>query len=164
MSLAEVEAEAARRRDLVARGVSRFGGAGDARGRPVPTEEELREALEDTHQDEGDRTVLSLGGRVVKLSQKKRVKYTPGIPDRRYYFPALRLVFWWEWKAEWGRQSPAQRQFQEDEEASGGIYGLGRFADFERFLIERGVAVREGLLLVPARRELSTPASTFPQP
>src|SRR4051812_25864163 len=60
-------------------------------------------ALEDEHVEAGDKLVRALGGHVVRNSQKRASKVTPGVPDRIYFFPAHRRAFWWEAKRDGGK-------------------------------------------------------------
>lgn len=88
---------------------------------------------------ECDRIVLALGGTVVKFSHPGKTKQTPGIADRLYGFPWLRLAVWWEAKAPNGAQRPDQKLFQEDVTSCGHEYGLGGLGDFKAWLVARGV-------------------------
>ena len=101
------------------------------------------QAVEDKHVAEGDRIVRALGGKVVSFSQKRASKQTPGIPDRKYYFDRHaslwlfeRSTFWWEAKAEWGEQSPAQKDFQAMAEACGETYVLGGIDALKHHLVK----------------------------
>lgn len=98
------------------------------------------DAIEDEHVDAGDRLMRALGFDVVKFSQKRRSKVTEGVPDRRYYHRARRLFCWWEAKAEWGRQSPAQREFQDMCVECGDPYVLGGIDALRRWLTVYNVA------------------------
>lgn len=93
------------------------------------------DALEDAHVAEGDKIVRALGGKVVAFSQKRATKQTPGIPDRKYYFPRRKLTFWWEAKAEWGVQSPAQKDFQVMAEECRETYLLGELDALKNMLV-----------------------------
>lgn len=98
------------------------------------------ERLEKLHELEGDRQMRALGFEVVKFSHPGKTKQTPGIPDRRYYHRARRLVLWWEAKSATGRQRPDQRYFQEMCEACGEIYVLGTDRDLFAWLVEQRIA------------------------
>lgn len=138
MSHDEVLAEAERRRELQRRGL------------PFDTPiEQLRTPVERAAEDErlekaiehaGDKQMAALGFEVVKFSHPGRTKQTPGIPDRRYYHRARRLVLWWEAKSPTGRQRPDQRWFQEMCEACGETYVLGTDRDLFAWLVEHHIA------------------------
>lgn len=120
----------------------------------TPSEDDLRQKIEDEHVAAGDRLMRALGFEVVCFSQKKRAKVTPGIPDRRYYrrprqslretWPAVSC--WWEAKADRGRQRPDQRAFQEMVEACGEVYVLGKLEVLKAWLVANHIAVRTGEL------------------
>lgn len=99
-----------------------------------------KDADEDAHQVEGDRIMRALGFDVVRLSQKQRSKVTEGLPDRRYYHRRRRLFVWWESKAAWGRQSPAQREYQLMCDESGDPYVLGTIDALKQWLVDNQVA------------------------
>lgn len=105
---------------------------------------ELDEAAREAAvEHEGDRIMRALGFDVVRFSHPGRTKQTPGIADRRYRHARRRLALWWEAKAEWGRQSPAQRAFQLAEEACGQVYVLGTHEDLLNWLMARHICRRE---------------------
>lgn len=93
------------------------------------------DALEKAHVAEGDRIVRALGGVVWSFSQPRASKQTPGIPDRKYYFPRHGLTFWWEAKAEWGEQSPAQKDRQREAEACREAYVCGELQTLKNYLV-----------------------------
>jgi hypothetical protein len=97
------------------------------------------DALEDDHTDAGDDLMRALGFTVIRLSQKRVSKITPGVPDRRYYHPRRRLVLWWEAKSATGRQRPGQRSFQELCDAVGDPYVFGTLDALKQHLITAGV-------------------------
>lgn len=115
----------------------------------TPSDSDLADADEDAHVDEGDTLMRSLGFEVVSFSQKKRAKVTPGIPDRKYHHRRRRLTLWWEAKQETGRQRPAQREFQMMAEECGEIYVLGKLEALKTWLVDSGVATREGETFEP---------------
>lgn len=150
MTAAEVMAEATRRE------------ANRAAGRPLatpvvvtpagietPDDAAMREKREEEHQRESRKLMRALGFRVVNFSVKKHTKVTPGIPDTKYYHVGRGITLWHEDKAEWGRQSPAQRDFQEMAEACGEVYVLGKLQVLKDWLVAQGIAFEEGGLLVP---------------
>ncbi len=142
-----LRAEADRRQQLRAQGASSFGDAQAAIEKSKLDEAAREKAVE----SEGDRIMLALGFDVVRFSHPGPTKQTPGIADRRYRRPprvirrggALQHVpafaLWWEAKAEWGRQSPDQRLFQEAEEAAGQVYVLGTHHDLVAWLTAQGI-------------------------
>jgi hypothetical protein len=138
MSPDEARAEAERRRELQRRGLP-F----DALVEQLRTPTELEaddERLEKAIEHAGDKQMAALGFEIVKFSHPGRTKQTPGIPDRRYYHRARKLVLWWEAKSATGRQRPDQRWFQEMCEACGEIYVLGNDRDLYTWLVEHRVA------------------------
>jgi hypothetical protein len=98
------------------------------------------ERLEKAIEHAGAKQMAALGFEVVKFSHPGRTKQTPGIPDRRYYHRARRLVLWWEAKSPTGRQRPDQRWFQEMCEACGETYVLGTDRDLFTWLVEHRIA------------------------
>jgi hypothetical protein len=125
------------------------GDVAGAEGIETPDEAAMAELREDEHQAESRKLMQALGFRVINFSQKRRAKVTPGIPDTKYYHVGRGLTLWHEDKAEWGRQSPAQRDFQEMAEACGEIYVLGKHQVLKDWLVAQGIAAPEGSLLVP---------------
>lgn len=143
-----VAAEAQRRRELVARGVTTFAEPRPA-GIDTPSDAAMRAQLEKQHEAEGDRLMLALGFEVVRLSEARKTKKTPGVPDRKYYHRRRRLTLWWEAKASSGTQRPDQRVFQEMAEACGETYVLGTLEALKSWLVDQGIATRDGDLLIP---------------
>lgn len=134
---ARAEAEARRQLGMPAAGVE------------SPDEAAMREKLEAEHTAEGDKLMRALGFEVVRLEQRRASKIQAGLPDRKYYHRRRRLTLWWEGKAEWGRQRPDQREFQAMAEACGETYVLGKLESLKTWLVDAGVATREGELLIP---------------
>jgi hypothetical protein len=137
---------------LIERAITMAKARGDvagAQGIETPDEESMADALEDEHQAESRKLMRALGFEVVSFSQKRNSKQTPGIPDTKYYHRGRRLTLWHEDKATWGRQSPAQKYFQEMAEACGEIYVLGKHQVLKDWLVEQGIAAEESGLLVP---------------
>jgi hypothetical protein len=155
--LAEDEMRAQLRRQniparLIERAITMAKARGDVagvQGIETPDEASMADELEDEHQAESRKLMQALGFRVINFSQKRRAKVTPGIPDTKYYHVGRHLTLWHEDKAEWGRQSPAQRDFQEMAEACGEIYVLGKHQLLKDWLVAQGIAALEGALLVP---------------
>jgi hypothetical protein len=138
---AAVRAEAERRRELLARGAKSFDASLDpiaAAGARVVDAAELGK-LEKEIEHACDKLVLAIGGKVVKFSHPGKTKQTPGIADRLYGFPWLRLAVWWECKAPAGKQRPDQKLFQEDVTSCGQEYALGGLGDLKQWLVARGV-------------------------
>lgn len=110
---------------------------------PIAGAELETDALEDKHVNAGKDLVRALGGFVYSSVQKRRAKVTPGQPDTLIFFPRHRLMLWWEAKASWGRQSSAQRDFQELVEACGGHYVLGTYEQLEAWIIAHAIGRKE---------------------
>lgn len=87
----------------------------------------------------GDRMMELLGFTSVHFSQARATRQTPGIPDRKYY--RGKITLWWEAKTSEGRQSKAQRAFQEMAEAAGEHYVLGTDDDLKAWLIAQKIAM-----------------------
>ncbi len=132
-----IEPEAAER--AADRVMGRTSGIAITGGEPQPPTAEEIAALEDKLQHDGEELMRALGFEVVHFSMKRASKQTPGIPDDKFYHRERRLTLWWEVKAEWGEQSPAQRVFQEMCEACGEIYVLGTLAILRTWLAGRRV-------------------------
>lgn len=133
-----LRAEALRRQRLRDAGATSFEKRTSVAGARVIDDAE-RGRLEKEIELECDRIVLALGGKVVKFSHPGKTKQTPGIADRLYGFPWLRLAVWWECKTPDGKQRPDQKLFQEDVTSCGHEYGLGGLGDFKAWLVARGV-------------------------
>lgn len=100
-----------------------------ARGQLPPSEKQ--------EQAMGDRLMESFHFTSIHFSQARASMQTPGIPDRKYYREDLGLTFWWEAKAEGGRQSAFQKNFQTMCERCGELYVLGTAATLGAWLAER---------------------------
>lgn len=141
---------------LVAQGIPRERAESVARreiGVPVqPTHEGPTLAQEKAVEHAGDRLMRAHGFTVIRFSQPRATKQTAGIPDRRYYRPP-RIVeregarfmdslhgyaLWWEAKTSEGKQSPAQKVFQELVEACGETYLVGTDAVLCEYLRANG--------------------------
>jgi hypothetical protein len=150
MTTDEVIAEADRRAELRRRGLPFDTPLEHLR---TPAERDAEDdRLEKLHELAGDKQMVALGFEVVKFSHPGKTKQTPGIPDRRYFHRARKLVLWWEAKSATGRQRPDQRYFQEMCEACGEIYVLGTDRDLFTWLVEHRVAawtVGELLIALP---------------
>lgn len=94
-----------------------------------------QDALEAEELAEGDKWVRALRGVIYSFSQPRASKQTPGIADRLYCFPHIRIAFWWEAKSSTGRQRPDQKNFQRDVEACGQAYVLGTSEVLKQFLV-----------------------------
>jgi hypothetical protein len=150
----EVRREAERRQRLRAEGARSFDAA---RGVPVPEVEE--DALEKAIEHEGDKLMAALGFEIVRLSQARASKVTPGVPDRRYYrrpriversdgrYITRAFACWWDAKTTTGTQRPDQKLFQEMVEAVGETYLVGTHEALIRWLtVERIAELRDGVL------------------
>jgi hypothetical protein len=105
-------------------------------------------ALENAIEAEGDKLMRAHGFQVVRLSQVRRSKVHPGLPDRRFYrlprpdaaHTRLAYAVWWEAKSATGKQRPDQRAFQEMVEACGETYLLGTHEVLYMWLVEHRIA------------------------
>jgi hypothetical protein len=88
--------------------------------------------LEKQVEGECDKLVTLMGWSVVRFSQARASRQTPGIPDRKYYKGSR--TFWFECKAEGGKQRPEQKAFQEMCEEAGELYVLGGLEELQAFL------------------------------
>jgi hypothetical protein len=100
-----------------------------AQGKLPPTEKQ--------EQGWGDRFMHDLDFTSIHFSQARASQQTPGIPDRKYYSPFLGLTFWWEAKAEDGKQSEDQRKYQIMCQKCGELYVLGTAAVLGAWVVER---------------------------
>ena len=73
----------------------------------------------------GDRFMALLGYVEIRFSQPRNTMQSPGIPDRRYMHPETGHAVWWEAKREGGKQTPAQKRFQQLCEICGEVYLCG---------------------------------------
>lgn len=84
--------------------------------------------------------------KVIRLAQRggrglnRTSSVTKGVPDRKYY--RGRDTFWFECKAQDGRQSPEQKAFQEMCEEAGELYVIGGVKELVAFLKGWGEKVR----------------------
>ena len=94
------------------------------------------------------------GCTVFHMSQARATKQTAGIADAFVTAPTVGTACWYECKKPGGVQSPAQREFQSACERSGVTYVLGGIDAMEAWLIQIGLARRDGgqLVLTPKRR------------
>ena len=95
----------------------------------------------------GDELMASVFGddldfKIVRFSQARATKQTPGIPDRRYYMPKRRMAVWWEAKTAIGRQSTFQAAFQAICEACGEEYVVGTDEALVDWLVAKRFAER----------------------
>jgi hypothetical protein len=91
--------------------------------------------LEKSVGSECDRLCTMMGWDVVRFSQSRATRQTRGIPDRKYYRDED--TFWFECKAEGGRQSVHQKAFQKMCEAAGETYLLGGLVELLEYLNRR---------------------------
>lgn len=102
--------------------------------------------LEKTVAKDCDSIMRDLGWTVVKLAQRggravnRTSRVTKGVPDRKYY--RGHDTFWYESKAEDGRQSEEQKKFQEMCESAGELYVIGGVKELVKFLRSWGEEVR----------------------
>jgi hypothetical protein len=135
MSNEEVITEARRRDERRAQGLPLHETPAELEERIA--EEDLR--LEKEVEHAGDRLMLAHGFSVVRFSQPRATKQTPGISDRLYIHSRRTLAVWWEAKTGNGVQSPAQRAFQELIQSVGWRYLVGTTRVLEIFLGEQRV-------------------------
>lgn len=86
------------------------------------------------------RLYRTLGYTVVSFQQPRRTMQTPGIPDLKIYGKGW--TWWFEVKAEGGKQSDHQRAFQIMAEASGERYFIGGVEEAIQALESQGLAKR----------------------
>lgn len=81
------------------------------------------------------RTALALGFRVYWLSQARKTKQTPGLPDLWLAHDVRQLCAWWETKRQvGGARSTAQDEFARSCELAGVPYGFGDRYAFDAWL------------------------------
>lgn len=138
-----LRAEAERRLQLRARGVSSFGEPAP----PAPDPEELarieRQASidEKSEQLEIVKRFRVCGFVVYNLSQSRASKQTPGLADLYAVHRDRPLALWWESKRQvGGKYSDAQREFKAHNDRCGVLCLGGDRYDVERFLVERKLA------------------------
>jgi hypothetical protein len=97
---------------------------------------------ERSEQSRCDDQMRQMGWTVIKMSLRrpKVVLQTKGIPDRKFYRGGD--TFWFECKAEDGRQSDEQKKFQEMCERAGELYVIGGLKEIMTFLKNWGEKVR----------------------
>ena len=98
---------------------------------------------EKTVQRDVVKTAKQFGCEVVSFSQPFAAKQTAGIADLRIRHRGRKRVAWFEVKAEDGEQSPAQKVFQEGEEAVGQRYVMGGLSELLSLLREWGFKLGE---------------------
>lgn len=102
--------------------------------------------LERSVESQCDQLMVKMGWTPVRfLSQRgakrvRRTSFTAGIPDRKYY--RGHDSFWFECKAEDGRQSDEQKAFQEMCESAGELYVIGGVKELVKFLRSWGEEVK----------------------
>lgn len=99
---------------------------------------------ERSEQSRCDEMMRGMGWTVIKVSLRrpKVVLQTKGIPDRKFYRGSD--TFWFECKAEDGRQSEEQKAFQTMCGAAGECYVIGGMKELLGFLNQWGERVRAG--------------------
>lgn len=81
----------------------------------------------------------ALNCRVYSLSQSRPSRIALGVPDAYVFPPFGKPSFWYEAKADGGKQSPDQVQFQVSCERCGAAYILGGRAEVEAHLRRIGM-------------------------
>lgn len=117
--------------------------AGTLHAAGVTLERVAEDADEDAHVNAGRKLVRSLGGHYAHNSQKRRSKVEPGISDSLIFFPRHRRFAFWEAKRIGGKQSSAQKLFQELCEGCGLDYVLGPIEALETWIIAKAIAKKE---------------------
>lgn len=141
---AAVRAEAERRQRARAEGRPLTGAAS------VPVTREDDTAREKETQAAVVKLFRAFGCRVYNLSQARRTKQTPGLPDLWVVHVARGLAWWWETKRpDGGRLSSAQLDFRMECAMADVPHGVGSLADAEDFLIALGFCRRNGDTLDP---------------
>ena len=90
--------------------------------------------LEKQVEAECDRMMALLHWTAIRFSQARATRQTRGIPDRKYYKGGW--TFWFECKAEGGKQGPDQRAFQEMCQQAGEFYVVGGVRELAFFLLD----------------------------
>lgn len=88
--------------------------------------------------------MAALDFEVVRFSQARATRQTPGIPDNLFVSPFHRAAVWWEAKTEIGRQRGGQEAFQRLCESVGWDYVLGTDDALHEWAIRRGLVERLG--------------------
>jgi hypothetical protein len=94
-----------------------------------------------------DEMMKGMGWTVVRTARRggrgvnRTSMVSKGLPDRKYYRNTD--TFWFEAKAEDGRQSDAQKAFQEMCERAGELYVIGGMVELKAFLKQWGERVRK---------------------
>lgn len=98
------------------------------------TIERAHPELEKQHEHKGDQLLAQYGFTVIRFSQARATMQTEGIPDRLYCSTARGLAFWWEAKAEGGKQRAAQKEIEATVTACGMVYFCGTFPELTAWL------------------------------
>jgi hypothetical protein len=88
-----------------------------------------------------DKAAAMLGFTVVRFSQPRASKQSPGIPDRLYLCPRRGRGFWGELKRVGGKATPQQRALHEALRACGHTVVVGpaqdQIAEMDRIVLNR---------------------------
>lgn len=138
MTPAEVIAEADRRRERRKKGLPLEETPAEAAVRIADDDARLEKAI----QADVMKLYHAHGCTVRNLSQARRSKQAPGLPDLYVTWPRMTgqgpIAWWHETKTPTGVQSPAQRTFQIDNEACGVSYVIGGVPAAAAFLDKIG--------------------------
>lgn len=99
-------------------------------------------APEDAERAQIDALARTLGITRVNLSEKRRSRLHPGLPDAYYQWPRKNVAFWFEAKKPRGQLTREQHAFLVDELACHRLACCGTFADFVTLttLVTKGLA------------------------
>lgn len=109
-------------------------------------------AVEADEQNEIRKRAVAHGFVWRSTSTVRRSRIFPGCPDLILIHRVLPLWTWWETKRQVGGElSPDQIDFRDDCLRTGQPWHAGDRYDFDAWLLETGVSIRQGEQLVPAR-------------
>lgn len=112
------------------------------------------DVLEKAEQHEVTKVFIAFGFNVRNLSQARRTKQAPGLPDLWCMHRELPIAFWWETKRQvGGKHSDPQLEFRRDCERCHVGYGTGDRQAARSHVIKLGLARVVGDSLEPIRRE-----------
>jgi hypothetical protein len=94
-------------------------------GMPHVTRNPRRTAPEKAEERAATRLMAALGFACWHLSQPRRTMQSAGLPDAFYTHPGKRLAVYYEAKSPVGKQSDAQKAFQQHVTACGHEYVVG---------------------------------------
>jgi hypothetical protein len=117
-------------------------------------EQKRDDVLEKAEQWEVAKLFIAFGFKVDNLSQARRTKQAPGLPDLWCMHRELAIAFWWETKRQvGGKLSDAQIDFRDDCARCHVGYGAGDRHAARTHLIKLGLARIVGDVIEPIRNE-----------